>query len=266
MRRGSYFWAGILILAGFLLLLNNMGILNVDIWGLIWPLFLIALGLWVLWSVLFGRSSVEVEEATIPLEGAAQARVRVKHGAGRLRVDDSAGPGELVAGTFGGGLDQRVSRDGDTLDVEMRQPSDLFASFPWMWGAGSTLDWSFGLNSELPLRLEFETGAGEARIDLTHLQVTDLRLQTGASSTDVTLPADAGHTEVKIGAGAASVTVRVPPGVAARIRAAGGLASVNVDRDRFPREGSVYLSPDYDTAPNRVDLDIETGVGSIIVR
>ena len=134
-----------------------------------------------------------------------------------------------------------------------------------MWGTGTTLDWSFGLNSGLSLRLEFETGAGEARIDLTHLQVTDLRLQTGASSTDVTLPADAGQTQARIEAGAASVTVRVPSGVAARIRVAGGLASINVDRDRFPREGSIYLSPDYDTASNKVDLDIETGVGSIIV-
>lgn len=266
MRRGSYFWAGILILAGVLLLLNNLGILSVDIWSMIWPLFLIALGLWVLWGVLFGRASVEAEEATIPLEGATQARVWIKHGAGRLRVDYSAGPGELVAGTFGGGLDRRVRQDGDTLDVEMRQPADIFPSFPWMWGTGSTLDWSFGLNSELPLRLEFETGAGEARIDLTHLRVTDLRLQTGASSTNVTLPADAGHTTAKIDAGAASVTVRVPSGVAARIRATGGLASVNVDRNRFPREGSVYLSPDYDTAPNKVDLDVETGVGSIVVR
>ena len=65
--------------------------------------------------------------------------------------------------------------------------------------------------------LEFNTGAGEARLDLTDLRVTNLRLQTGASSTDVTMPANAGHTKAKIDAGAASITIRIPSGVAARI-------------------------------------------------
>lgn len=268
MRRSALFWGGILILVGILLLLDNLGVLAVDVWSLVWPLCLIAFGLWVLWGVLFGRPSAETEEVTIPLEGAGQARVRIHHGAGRLRVDGSAGPGELVTGTFGGGLDYRVTRDGEALDVRMRMPPHGFPFFvmPWSWGPGGALDWSAGLSGEIPLELVLETGASDTRLDLTDLHVIDLRLQTGASATDVTLPANAGHTRVKIEAGAASVIVRVPSGVAARIRAGGGLASVNVDQDRFPREGGVYRSPDYDTALNRVDLDIETGVGLIAVR
>jgi hypothetical protein len=91
-------------------------------------------------------------------------------------------------------------------------------------------------------------------------------LQTGASAIDLTLPANAGYTRVDISAGAASVTVRVPSGVAARVRARGGLASVCVDRDRFPRVRGVHQSLDYDTALNKVDVNIETGVGSVDVR
>lgn len=266
MRRGTLFWGSILILFGILLLLNNLGILDVNVWSLIWPLFLIALGVWTLWGVFFGRPSVETEEVAIPLEGAAQARVRIRHGAGRLRVDAGAGPGELAAGTFDGGLDHRVKREGDMLDVEMRVPAGSHFFFPWMWGPWHTLNWSFGLNGEIPLSLDLETGASDMRLDLTDLRVTDLRLQTGASATDLTLPANAGHTRVKISAGAASVTVRVPSGVAARVRVSGALAGITVDKSRFPREGGVYQSPDYDTAPNKVDVNIETGVGSIDIR
>jgi len=268
MRRSTFIWAGILILAGLLLLLNNVGLIAVDVWGLIWPLCLIAFGGSILWGVFFGRPSFEAEQVTIPLEGTARARVLVKHAAGRLRVDASATSGELMAGTFGRGLDHRERWDGDTLDVEMRVPGRAFPGFawPWMWGPGRTLDWTFGLNAEIPLSLEFETGAGEARLNLSDLHVTDLRLKTGASATDLTLPAHVRHTQVKIDAGAASVTVRVPIGVAARIRATGGLMSVNVDRNRFPREGNVYRSPDYETATNRVDVEIEAGVGSISMR
>jgi len=268
MRRNNLFWAIILILVGTLLMLNNLGIIRVNVWGLMWPLILISLGVWILWGVFFGGGSIETVEAAIPLEGAAQASIHVKHGAGRLRVDSSAGPDELLAGTFGGGLERRVERDGDTLDVELRMPPTMFPPvvFPGSWGPGNTLDWTFGLNGEVPLSLKLDTGAGEARLDLSDLRVTDLKIQTGASSTNVTLPANAGHTRAKIGAGAASVTVRVPSGVAARIRAGGGLASVNVDKNRFPRQGGVYQSPDYDMAENKVDLRIDTGVGSIDVR
>lgn len=268
MRRSNLFWGGILLLVGALLLLNNLGILNVNIWSLIWPVFLIALGLWILWGVAVGPRSVEAEEVAIPLEGAGRARVRIRHGVGRLHINAGAGPDELATGTFGGGLDYRVRRDGDRLDVEMRVPSDGFPHFvmPWMWGPGGALDWSFGLNSEIPLSLDLETGASDTRLDLADLRVTDLRLKTGASATDLTLPANAGHTRVEIGAGAASVNIRVPSGVAARIRVKGGLAGITVDQSRFPRVGDTHQSADYDTALNKVDVDIETGVGSIDVR
>jgi len=268
MRRETLFWGGILVLAGALLLLGNLGLLAVNTWNLLWSLFLIALGLWTLWGVFFARPSTEAEQVAIPLKGAGQARVRIRHGAGRLHVDDSAGPGDLAAGTFAGGLDHRARREGDVLDVEMRVPAEEFPrfAFPWMWGLGGTLDWLFGLNREIPLSLNLETGVSDTRLDLTNLRVTDLRLQTGASATDITLPANAGYTRVRIGSGAASVNVRVPSGVAARIRVSAGLAGVTVDRNRFPREGGVYQSPDYDTALNKADVSIETGVGSVDVR
>jgi len=267
MRRSTLFWGIILILLGFLLLAGNF--LNVNAWNLIWPLALIAFGVWILWGIFFGRPSARAEEASIPLEGAGQARVHVRHGAGRLRVDGSASPGNLVAGTFGGGLDQRVKREGDTLNVEMRLPVravPLWFPWPGTWGPVGLFDWSFGLSREVPLSLNFETGAGEARLDLADLRVTDLRLQTGASATEITLPAGAGHTRAEIHAGAASVAIRVPDGVAARIRVKGGLAGVSVNRNRFPRVGSAYQSADYDTAANKVEIDAEIGAGSIDIR
>jgi len=268
MSRSTFFWGIILVLAGILLLLNSLGILAVNVWSLIWPLALIAFGLWLLWGIFLGRSEAGAEEATIPLEGAGRARVRIQHGAGRLDVDSSAGSGELVSGTFRGGLERRVKREGDALTVEMHTPPHHFPFFmmPWSWGPGGPLDWSFGLNGEVPLSLDLQTGASDARLDLAELRVTDLRLQTGASATRLTLPANAGHTRAEVHSGAASVSIRVPEGVAARIQIKSGMAGIAVDRDRFPRSGDTYQSPDYETAPNRVDLYVETGVGSVDVR
>lgn len=50
-RRNGLFWGSILILAGVLLLLNNLGYLG-GFWRFFWPLLLILLGLWMGWAVI----------------------------------------------------------------------------------------------------------------------------------------------------------------------------------------------------------------------
>jgi hypothetical protein len=265
LRRSGLFWGVVLLLVGLLLLLSNLGIISVNLWSAIWAVVLIALGLGVLWGVLTRPGLSEGEEISIPLEGATAARLHLRHGAGRLRVDGTAGPGMLLEGTFSSGLDYRTHRSGDELDVEMSPRGFPYVLAPWNWGREG-LGWSLGLNSEILLSLVLETGASEVRLDLSELRVTDVRLQTGASSARLILPKHAGHTRAHIEAGAASVSIRVPPAVAAQVRFEGGLASIDVDQNRFPRIGGVYRSPDYDTAPNRVDVKVEAGIGSLDVR
>ena len=262
MRRGTLFWGLIFILAGILLLLDNLGIIAISVWGVIWSVLLIALGFWILWGVVF-KSSQTGEEIAIPLEGARRGRIRVNHGGGRLSLDAAVDSEDLVAGTFVGGLDPRVRRSGDTLDVDLSvEPQTFFWAGPFSGG----YNWTFGLNPTIPLSIDMNTGAGEAQVDLSGLQVEDFRLKTGASSTRLTLPAHAGFTQASIESGAASTDVFVPEGVAARIRVESGLASINIDRNRFPKEAGVFQSPDFASAENKVDLIIKTGVGAVSVR
>ncbi|RPI25341.1 MAG: hypothetical protein EHM70_20200 [Chloroflexota bacterium] len=264
MRRSSLFWGAILLLAGVLLLLDNLGILDVDVWSLIWPLFLIAVGVWFLLGTVFGKRFSQSEHVSIPLANASRARVRINHGAGRLNIfAGDAGAGDLAEGDFGGGLDLSARPNGDTLDVSLGVPVQFF---PMFWSPGYSLDWSVGFNRNVPLSLNLNTGAGEARLELADLNVSDLRLQTGASSSTVTLPAHAGSTHVEVESGAAAVNLRIPEGVAARIRVRSGLAGISVDQHRFPRQGEYYQSPDYDTASNKADIFVQTGVGSVDVR
>jgi hypothetical protein len=110
-----------------------------------------------------------------------------------------------------------------------------------------------------------ETGAAEAILDLSEMQVKRFRLKTGASESRVTFPAQAGYTQAAVDSGMASVKLRIPEGVAAQIEAEAGMAEVKVDRARFPRAGKAYRSVDYDTAENRLDLTIHVGMGSVTV-
>lgn len=265
MRTNRMFWAILLVGLGFLFLANNLGLMSVNVWGLIWPAFLILLGISFLLGNVRGSEEMVLEEGSIDLEGAEGATVTVKHGAGKLTVNSSAESGTLASGMFANGLDARVKRDGNQLIVTMQPQSPVFPDvmFPWNWTSGKGFQWEFGFTKDIPLNLVFETGAVDAHLDLAGLQVKDLLLKTGASSTNLTLPAAAGFTHVKIEAGVAAVNIRVPEGVAARVEAEVGLASVSVNQSRFPKLNGHYQSVDYESAENKVDIRIETGLGAI---
>ncbi len=265
MRNGSAFWAIVLIGGGCLLLLDNFGLfsgLRFGIWNLIWPLFLILLGLWFISRIFWRPAPTEAEHVSVPLEGASRAAVELSHGAGQLSLSAGADSEVLMAGDFGGGLRYQARRRGESLDLEMKMRAEPIAFLNWSPGS---LDWNVRLNPGVPLSLKCETGASESVLDLRDLKVTELKLETGASKLQVTLPASAGFTRVKVEAGAARVDLRVPGGVAGRIRTSAGLSSVTVDETRFPGFDNRYQSPDYETAANKVDIDIETGVGSVSV-
>jgi hypothetical protein len=265
MRGSSVFWAVVLILVGFLFLLNNFGLLpnlGVSAWSLIWPIVLIALGVWFISRTFIRPAPAEMERASIPLDGAARAEIELEHGAGELWVTSGAGRDLLAEGSFGGGLRSKTTRRGDLLDVRMKMAVEPAAFFNWSPGS---YDWDVRLNPEVPLVLKCETGASKSMLDLRDLKVGELKLETGASATEVTLPAMAGYTRVKVQAGAARVDIRVPGGVAARVKASSALASVNVDETRFPGFDNRYQSPDYETAANKVEIDVETGVGAVTI-
>jgi hypothetical protein len=269
MRRGATFWGLAIIVFGAMLLLDTLGFFQFN-WSVAWGLLLILGGAWFLWAAYFGhgRPDMSVEQAAIPLEGATRAVLRLHHGAGRLSIQGGASSGALLEGSFGGGLDYRTRRDGGALDVDLKPARDITPIF-WLPGAltpGSTLDWTVRLTESVPLSLDIETAASDSQLDLSALKISELRIKTGASATSLTLPAGAGATRAAISCGAASVDVSVPPGVAARIRVTRALADVDVDARRFPRHGGGYLSTDFDTATNRVDLTAELGVGSLRIR
>ncbi len=303
MRRHTYFWPLVLIVVGAVLLLDNLQVfapLHISAWAVIWPLIIIAIGVRILLRTASPRRTFTgeqvaiplatlgsaqpaapalqtasaptpagaqpaTEQAAIPLAAARRARIHIQHGAGRLEVRAGAPAGQILSGSFKGGLDYRTSLEGDMLAVQMHVPSSISPIVgPWNWG--ESLDWSFGLNGEIPLALELETGANETHLDLTDLLVTELRLKTGASATEVQLPAHAGQTQVRVEAGVASVNLRVPAGVAARIRLEGALSGNGVDAIRFPRQGDCYQSVGYDTAANKVDIHVESALGSVDVR
>jgi hypothetical protein len=255
MRRDSIFWGFILIAIAALLLLQRQGLLKGSIFDYIWPLVIVAFGLLLILGTVFRGKMGQSQQVSIPLEGAATAHVKIDHGAGRLTIRPGAAPAEVLTGVFGSGVEHTSNLSGDRREVRLKAAPDF-----WVPGG---MDWEIQLNKEIPLTLKVDSGASATVIDLSELKVSDIDIDTGASSTELTLPASAGKTSARIDAGAASVKVKVPEGVSARIRIKSGLAGINVSA-RFPKiDNGLYQSADYETAANRAEVTIETGVGAV---
>jgi hypothetical protein len=271
MNRPRVFWGGVLVLLGTLFLLDNLGIIDINFWGLLWPILLIVLGTALLYGAFFDSTqSAKMKEAkhvVIPIAQARQYKLNIGHGAGRLRIEAGAAQGELVNGHFIGGLDYNLSQKADVLKLKMKPPQDGWTqvALPWNWVRWHGLDWLVKLSHEVPLSINVDVGANEVDLDLTYLHVVELQVNMGANATKISLPADAGYTDVKIDGGVTSVRLYVPEGVAARIKLNNALTSNNINRSRFPRVDDVYQSPDYDTAANKVDITVDMGLGSLTI-
>ncbi|MHB1132328.1 MAG: LiaI-LiaF-like domain-containing protein [Chloroflexota bacterium] len=210
-----------------------------------------------------------VSQLSVPLEGAREGVLNLRFGAGKLDVGTLGGDtGSLLEGSYGSGSDRQqptlnVSRQGERADVNIQSSE----------GGGITLIPGTGaenlnllLNSAVLWDLRVQGGAADGDLDLRQLRVRDLLVELGASSIEVRLPEAAGQTTARFKTGMASVRIEVPSKVAARIASRGGLSSFKVDERRFPKQGNYYMSPGWETAQNRVDIDIDAGMASVTVQ
>jgi hypothetical protein len=68
-------------------------------------------------------------------------------------------------------------------------------------------------------------------------------------------------------AGAASINIRVPQSTAARIRVKEGATAMTVDETRFPQlDSGMYQSANFDASPDRTEITIEGGLGSVTIK
>jgi hypothetical protein len=262
MFKSYLFWGILLIVFGILFGLQTAGLITQPIWGYLWGIFLIFLGVWIIWGISRKPNFDKGERVRVGLGTAKQARVKIDFGAGAMQLSGGASAEQFLEGIVGAGLEVKSDIFGDSLNVKV----DAGPSFlPFLGPDGGS--WMFRLNESLPITIEVNSGASSTNFDLSNLKVTELEYQTGASSNKLVLPANAGKTAVKIEGGASSFDVTVPDGVAAKIVIKQGATAVRVNDKRFTQSGSdYYKSPDFETAANQVEILINLGAGSIDIR
>ena len=259
MRRDSLFWGGALILLGVLLFLQTQGIIN-NVFQYFWPVAMMLVGIWLILGVYWKPAPMSGETFSIPLESAQKVNYSFSHGVGQLDISGGAPMGQAMVGTAASGMNQRSHLNGDGLDVRVEAGPSFF---PFIGPSEGV--WRFQVVRDLPVLMSVEAGASSVNIDLRDVLVKHLSVKTGASSVSVTLPAR-GTCLFDLEGGATTVNIVVPEATAARIRV-DGVTSMDVDMNRFPRlEPDLYQSPDFETATDRAEINITSGLGRVTVR
>jgi hypothetical protein len=285
----------ILITIGLLILLNNLDMLNVNLWELwrLWPVLLILAGL----EIILGRRSVlgnlivlaltlavvagivillvgaphvlgpsisgGADRIVEPLDGIERAELRIDFAAGSLNITRLTDSSSLIEGDLDLAAETKpfwmVDRSDDRAAMSLGYESGTeFRS----WRGGD--EWELYLSPKVSFSLDVDVGAGGATLDLTGLDIDDLVVEAGASQTQVIFPAE-GNFAAKINSGVGALVLTIPEGMAARLRISRGLGVLDIS-DRFRKDDQEYVTDDWATNGNRVDVKLDVGVGVVTVR
>ena len=297
-RRPSLIGPLILITIGILFLLANLGYLPMSFWEIayrFWPLILILIGLeiiigrhsiiggllilvlWfaliagVLWlSVAQGGTFLSVAAITDPINqplgDIESATIDLNIGVATANVTalgtDTA---DLMKGTFRHSSTLPAVKMYDVVGTEGRLALRESGVSPGIPFGPSDARWDIALNPNVPIALRINGGVGRADLDLTALTITALNVDAGVGTVYVAAP-KSGSMTMRLNGGVGNLRVTIAEGVAARVRVNKGIGSMRVDEMRFPKSGNVYQSADFATAPNKIDIQVDGGVGNVEIR
>ena len=261
------FWPLILILVGLDILIgwSRSGIAA----ALVLSLGLLLILGCLLAAIYWGspERGMETESLVQEMKDVGEATIEIELAAGDLIIGSLTDSPNLMEGQFryrGEGLG--ASKSFKVLDGRGRlRLESRRGAFFWPF-RGRGYRWEIELTPQIPLTLSIETSIGGAALDLRGLQVASLDLNVGVGSVNVIFPVSAGLTIAKVDGGVGDLTLEIPSNVAAMIQVDLGIGSLDIDGGRFPKSGDRYLSPDFATAENRLELEVEGGIGRISVR
>lgn len=245
-----------------------------------------------------GTGEMVREQVSFPAENVEAADVTIEFASPSVLVTTLSDSNELIEAdvTHSGQLDFESSvSDGQATVVLKSRPSNewYFWLNPANWDAfAEDVAWRVGLSPDVPMTLDFDMASGSAELNLVGLLIEhmvvdggsgsvalvlpdgdyDLLYDVSAGHVDITLP-EGGRHEFKLQGGSGSLTVIIPNSLEVRLElvddGTGNLAIADrrlrqVEGDGV-EEGAVWQTEDYEDNPNRVNILLEVGSGSVSV-
>lgn len=259
-KHPGFFWGGVLVVAGTLFLLANLGYLNNIEWNLAGPVLLIGLGLWLLIARV-GTGGKAVVDSAEPRAGLSAGRLEIAVGAGDVDVRAASLGDQLYTAHvdhLGSASEVRLNRATGTVRI-WQQPE-------WWWFGGGRSRVDARLNDSMPWAVDCSTGAINGTFDLTAAQLSRFDMKTGASHIELKLPAPKGLVPIRVDGGALTVDFALPADAPIKVQANGAAVHLNTEGARQDGLGSrEWRSTGFDGAADRYDVQVSGGVATVNV-
>lgn len=252
--------------------------------------------------ILFGNSiplvgsleppTVSKTDVLVPLDGATSAEIKIETSIAPVEINTLSSGDSLVAGqvSYIGDMiiDSNMRGDEVTVRIDTRTPNGWFLD-PANWNQFDEDDqWELALSPNIPLKLEIDAASGEGSYQLQQLQLRDFAFDGGSGAFTVVMPDGKYDANIDLASGSSSWTLPargsgqftfdggsgsfnlfIPQGVEAQIAVDGGSGSFEADARfelvRGDREDGIWETAGYDSAENRLDINLDIGSGSVSV-
>jgi hypothetical protein len=208
------------------------------------------------------QGPIQYSSESVEMDDSELVRVNLRMGAGDLRIADGAM--KLVRADFAYSVpswkpEVRYHRSGKQGSLTIEQPGKNHGSIGHM-----KYSWDLQLNRKMPVDLDLNFGAGEARLDLGSLDVRGVQVGMGVGKLEMDLRGVPKHGyNVAINGGIGEATVRLSSDAGIYVDAHGGIGSIKVRG--LQREDGHWVSPTYESAANKIRIDVQGGIGQINV-
>ena len=132
---------------------------------------------------------------------------------------------------------------------------------------GGTSGLDVRLSPRVAWRVMLDGGSNVAIVDLTGARVRGVDVTKGVSTIDMTLPAATGTTPITMSGGASTMRLHLRGAAPVRTTMTGGAGTVTIDGAVHSgvAGGTAFVSPGWDSAPDRYVIDCAAGVSELVV-
>jgi len=273
----SLFWPMILIGAGALWLLSNLGLLPAWSWGSLWrlwPLAMIAIGLDILIarrSPIFGaiiaiavigllvlviflgssfginqRTDIKYDTFQEPLGTTESALVEIDFSVGKGSLKALSGEDDLFVADIAHLGELKYDVSGSEVKSISLSESELEPQFNWLDRQdGNDLYWNIGFSPSVPADFVVHGGVGETDINLSRMKPASLSIDGGVGKVVLVLPATGQRYPVVIDGDVGEIQIEIEAGALVDLDITGGVGEVSIN---VPGEATV-----------RVDASVSVG-------
>ena len=205
---------------------------------------------------------LQTESQSVELGDAEEANVEIEFGAGDLTV--AGGAVKLLEADFTYNV-ARLKPEVEYADGRLAVQQPEANGLPVLRDIeGFQNKWDLHLNSEVPMDLKVDVGAGTTDLLLAGLSLTRLDISLGAGKSTIDLSGDwKRDLDVSIDAGAGEILVRLPKEVGTRVEIETGFGTIKAPG--LTKDGDVYTNAAYGETETTLRVSLEAGIGQIIL-